>query len=120
MVTAPVTQLGQHVAVQHEKNCKQIYGKREMFVAVQQLSESKVIVCGSACKPTLANTGYRCDPGLQLSPDLTSTSAPGIQRHWLTLQGCYAGQTTEMLDLKQYRVRRFEFEPRISYAIIGD
>jgi len=26
----------------------------------------------------------------------------------------------EMLDLKSIRVRRFEFEPRISYAIIGD
>jgi hypothetical protein len=26
----------------------------------------------------------------------------------------------EMLDLKQYRIRRFDFEPRISYAVIGD
>ena len=35
----------------------------------------------------------------------------------------FPGETVaviEMLDLKQYRLRRFEFEPRISYAIIGD
>jgi hypothetical protein len=26
----------------------------------------------------------------------------------------------EMLDLAKLRIRRFDFEPRISYAVIGD
>jgi len=35
----------------------------------------------------------------------------------------FPGETTavlEMLDLKDWRVRRFDWEPRISYAIVGD
>ena len=33
--------------------------------------------------------GSRCDPGLQLSPDLTFAWALGIRRRWLTLQDTY-------------------------------